>query len=390
MHKKMIRVHRKVYQAHALRQEDCGLDELWKAQCNCPYWHGVFGGIYLADIRTSTYGHLVEAEARADAIMHQKQPWLEWQTMDFDNDGFDELLIDSNVSSVYVSQNEGGSIFEWDIHSHSYNLMSTLARRPEAYHRVLTEPATGNKADDGSVVPSIHDSITVKDNSVSRFLVYDKYPKSSLIDHFLSLGTKLEDFATNSYEELGDFVDQPYETSVKKKGGGVVVSLRRVGVVRSRDGAMPFEVQKEIRLSAGQEKLQVRYQLRNQGNSPVEGVFGSEWNFNLLGGRHNEQAYYQVPELVLDDSHLDSTGELLGVDKIVLGNRYLGIQLELTTSPRIRLWHFPVESISNSEGGIERIYQSSCLMLLLPIDVPAGGIAEFDLTWAVKPPVAAA
>jgi alpha-amylase len=153
---------------------------------------------------------------------------------------------------------------------------------------------------------------------------------------------------------------------------------------------MPFEVQKEIRLSAGQEKLQVRYQLRNQGNSPVEGVFGSEWNFNLLGGRHNEQAYYQVPELVLDDSHLDSTGELLGVDKIVLGNRYLGIQLELTTSPRIRLWHFPVESISNSEGGIERIYQSSCLMLLLPIDVPAGGIAEFDLTWAVKPPVAAA
>jgi alpha-amylase len=153
---------------------------------------------------------------------------------------------------------------------------------------------------------------------------------------------------------------------------------------------VPFEVQKEICLSASQEKLQVHYQLRNRGGSPVRGVFGSECNFNLLGGGHNDQAYYQVPGIALDDSHLDSTGELLDVDTIVLGNRYLGIELELTTSTRIRLWRIPVESISNSEGGIERIYQSSCLMLLLPIDMPAGGIAEFDFTWAVRPPMAAA
>lgn len=390
MHKKMLRVHHKVYQARALQKTNCGLEELWKAQCNCPYWHGVFGGIYLADIRASNYGHLIGAEAKAHQIMHQKQPWLEWQATDFDNDGFDELLIDGNVSSVYVSPNEGGSIFEWDIHSHSYNLMSTLARRPEAYHRVLTEPDPESKAGGGGIVPSIHDAITVKDESVSRFLVYDKYPKSSLIDHFLSCGTKLEDFASNSYQELGDFAACPYKALVKKKSGGVAVSLIRSATVKQNALAVPFEVQKVIRLSAGQEKLQVRYQLRNPGNSPVQGVFGSEWNFNLLGGGHNEQAYYRVPGVTLDDSHLDSWGELEGVEKIVLGNRHLGVELELTVLPRIKLWRFPVESVSNSEGGIEKIYQSSCLLLLMPLNLAAGGMVGLDFVWAVRPPVTTA
>jgi len=383
MHKKMLRVHHKVYQARALRETNCGLEELWKAQCNCPYWHGVFGGIYLADIRASTYSHLIEAEAKADKAIHQKRSWLEWQKVDFDNDGFEELIIDSTASSLYISPSEGGSIFEWDVHPHSYNLMSTLARRPEAYHRVLTEPALENKAEGGHVVPSIHDSITVKDESVSRFLSYDRYLKSSLIDHFFDFGIKLEDFAANYYEELGDFVGQPYEISVKKKGDGAVLLLTRNATVEQNAEAVPFEVKKAIHLSARQEKLQVSYQLRNLSSSPIQAVFGSEWNFNLLGGGHNEQAYYQVPGLVLDDSHLDSRGELLDVDKVVLSNRHLGIKLELTTSSRIKLWRFPVESISNSEGGIERIYQASCLILLLPIDLPAGGVAKLDFIWAV-------
>lgn len=32
-----------------------GRDSLWKAQCNCGYWHGVFGGIYLPHIRKAIY-----------------------------------------------------------------------------------------------------------------------------------------------------------------------------------------------------------------------------------------------------------------------------------------------------------------------------------------------
>ena len=395
MHKKMLRVHQKVHQARALKSDDCGLDELWKAQCNCPYWHGVFGGIYLADIRATTYSCLIQAENKADNIIHQYrsrpkkashpiQPWLEWQNADFDGDGFEELLIDSSTSSVYLSPKEGGSIFEWDIRRHNYNLFSTITRRPEAYHRVLTKTSSEKGTAGDKVLPSIHDLIRVKDKESSSSLVYDKYFKSSLIDHFLSSDTKLEEFASYSYEELGNFVDQPYKFSVEEKSGEMKVVLRRSGSVRISKESLPFEVQKTIELKAGEEKLEVSYQLKNTSDSSIKAIFGSEWNVNLLGGGHNEQAYYKVAGFSLDDSHLDSYGGLADIAKIVLGNRYLGIELELTATPKVKLWRFPVESISNSEGGIERLYQGSCLLALLPLNLSPDGIATLSLVWQVK------
>ncbi len=395
MHKKMLRVHEKVYQARPLDRDDCGLEELWKAQCNCPYWHGVFGGIYLADIRATTYSHLIQAENKADKIIHQhrswlgrvfhlNQGWLEWQKTDFDGDGVEELLIDGNAFSVYLTPGEGGSIFEWDIRRHSYNLFSTLARRPEAYHRALTELPSEKQRGRGGGISSIHDLIRVKDEEASRFLVYDKHLRSSLIDHFFSPDTKLQEFADNLYTDLGNFADQAYEPSLEKKGSIIKVRLSRSGILCIEGKSLPFEVEKEIGLEAREERIEINYCLRNMSDSSAEAVFGSEWNINLLGGGHNEQAYYRVPGFTLDDCHLDSWGELIDIDKVVLGNRHLGIELELTAAPKIGLWRFPVESISNSEGGVERLYQGSCLLVLLPFSLAPGGMASLNLIWRVK------
>ncbi|MBM4445785.1 MAG: DUF1926 domain-containing protein [Chloroflexi bacterium] len=397
MHKKMLRVHHKVYQARTIGKGDCGLQELWKGQCNCPYWHGVFGGIYLADIRASTHSYLVQAESKADNIIHQsrswlgrrfhrKHNWLEWQIDDFDNDGNEELLVDSDSFSVYLSPKEGGSVFEWDLRRHQYNVLSTLARRPEAYHKALTEPVYEEQTGGGSI-PSIHDLIMVKDEDSLRHLVYDRYLRSSFIDHFFSPATKLEEFANQSYDELGDFVGQPYEFLVEQKGDEVNILLRRSGVVQIQSRSLPFEVQKAIRLVVGDEKMDISYRVKNISGSSIQAVFGSEWNVNLLGGGHNEQAYYHIPGVALDDHHLDSWCELMDVEGIALGNRHLDIELELKARPKISLWHFPVESISNSEGGIERIYQQSCLLAMLSLDLPSGGIAKFNLTWLAKSPI---
>jgi len=397
MHKKMLRVHQKVYLARTLGKGDCGLEELWKAQCNCPYWHGVFGGIYLADIRASTFGYLVQAESKADNIIHQSRSglgrisrssrgWVEWQKLDFDDDGNEELLADTDGFSVYLSPGEGGTIFEWDLRCHNYNVLSTLARRPEAYHKVLTEPPPEKETGSGNAIPSIHEQIIVKDKDILRYLIYDIYPRSSLVDHFFDSGTKLEEFANQLYVELGDFVGQPYDFMVERKGSELKILLKRSGMVRSQSKSLPFEVQKEIRLVSSEEKAYITCRLKNASGSPIQVVYGSEWNLNLLGGGHNEQAYYRVPGVALEDSHLDSRGVLTEVEEVVLGNRNLGIELELTMKPEVGFWRFPVESVSNSEGGIELIYQESCLLFLLPLDLQPGGTAELNLVWQVKTP----
>lgn len=395
MHKKMLRVHRKVYQAKSLSNEDCGLEELWKAQCNCPYWHGIFGGIYLADIRAATYSYLIQAENKADDIIHRHRSWLSrlfpfgtswlnWQEIDFDGDGNAELLVDSNTFSVYLSPGEGGSIFEWDIRCCNYNVLSTLARRPEAYHKILTEPASVKQPREAGAISSIHDIVKIKDEESLRCLVYDKHPRSSLIDHFFPSDTKLEDFARLTYRELGDFANKPYEISANQQGNEIIIFLRRSGILQIERNGLPFEVRKEIKMRAGLEKLDISYQLKNLGDSPAKVVFGCEWNVNLLGGGHNAHAYFRVPGSVLEDDHLDSWGELVDIERVVLGNRHRGIELELRIEPKVNLWRFPVESVSNSEGGIERIYQASCLVVLLPLNLSPGSTASLSLKWLVN------
>ena len=204
----------------------------------------------------------------------------------------------------------------------------------------MTEPPPEKQAGEESAIPSIHDLIRVKDKDSLRYLVYDKYLRSSLIDHFFSPDTKLEEFAAQSYSELGDFAGKPYEFSVEKKGSEMKILLWRSGILRINQKSLPFEVQKEIRLVAGEDTMHISYQLKNMSDSSIKAVFGSEWNINLLGGGHNEQAYYRVPGITLDDCHLDSWGELSDIEKIILGNRHLGIELELTAMPKVRFVAF--------------------------------------------------
>lgn len=63
IHKKMIRLSERT---HALEHKgvkvDRVLDKIWAAQCNDPYWHGIFGGLYLPNLRYPVYKSLIQAE----------------------------------------------------------------------------------------------------------------------------------------------------------------------------------------------------------------------------------------------------------------------------------------------------------------------------------------
>ncbi len=64
----------------------------------------------------------------------------------------------------------------------------------------------------------------------------------------------------------------------------------------------------------------------------------------------------------LDDAHLDSIGELQNVSTLALVHQYFKLDVQLAFDRPATLWRFPIETISNSEGGFERTYQSSCLL----------------------------
>jgi len=382
MHKKMLAVSNKVQQARSMKETDCGKEYLWKAQCNCPYWHGVFGGVYLPDIRMTAFNNLIKAENCADTLTDADRRYC-WQQIDFDGDGQEEIIIEGCDLNLYISPAEGGSIFEWDLREQACNVLCTVSRKPESYHRALTSGESQRRHGNDSGVHSIHDGIKIKDNDVVDWLIYDEVPRSSMIDRFLDFQVSMLEYRRNEYKDRGDFAGRPYRGRVVPSVDALSIELEREGTLNSSQGPCKLMLHKSITLGHNDGSLGIGYRFINTGNAQVDNLFTGEWNINLLGGGHNEAAYYRVNGRDMGDPHLDSSGEITDVERLILGNSYLGFELELEVERPLTIWRYPVESISNSEAGLEKVYQCSCLVMLLPISIKPGRAVSFNYIWRV-------
>src|SRR5207248_8069717 len=66
MQKRTLMVSEKVHAMRRGRKRDQALDLLWASQSNDPYWHGLFGGVYLFNFRVANYAFMIAAEIAAE------------------------------------------------------------------------------------------------------------------------------------------------------------------------------------------------------------------------------------------------------------------------------------------------------------------------------------
>ena len=59
-------------------------------------------------------------------------------------------------------------------------------------------------------------------------------------------------------------------------------------------------------------------------------------------------------------------------DALAQGNDFVGVAVATTVSEPADAWWAPVETISNSEGGFERVYQGAGLLLSWPLSLAPG------------------
>ncbi len=391
-HKKMLRVHDNVYSSAA--NDESGHVHLWKAQANDTYWHGLFGGIYMAHVRTAIYQHLIAAENIADATRHGSGHWQTYEFTDFDRDTQNELLVESDQQNVYLDPQRGGTLFEWDMRRSMHNMISGMTRRLESYHQTLreheqerrrkhtaTEQNVTQTVGQGESEPaSPHTTVRTKEHDLDRYLVVDRYRRTALIDHFLPSGLTLAGFSEMQFEEQGNFVEQSYQTTVEQSANGLTMTMQRDGQVR-RAGALsplPVALTKTVFLPLGEEKLVVRYAIENRGQSRLQTQFGCEWNINLLGGGGNDQAYYFIEGKELENKHFDSIGEVSGVREVHIGNSWLEQDMGFSLSEEATLWRFSIDTVTGSEAGFERTHQGSSMTFLWPLLLDAGQ------TWNVE------
>jgi len=131
---------------------------LYRAQCNCPYWHGAFGGIYLPHLRNAIYNQLIAAENLLDEATGKEEKFIEASVDDYDFDARQEVRLGNDKLIALLAPAQGGRIYQLDIRSICHNLQATMARRPEAYHRQVQ----GGEGSDGGHVAAIHEKVIFK------------------------------------------------------------------------------------------------------------------------------------------------------------------------------------------------------------------------------------
>lgn len=366
LHKRMLDLSERIHSLESSRKKPDtkklkkAQDELYKSQCNCPYWHGVFGGLYLNHLREAVYHHLIQAERLYNEFIHEKDEWIEYRIFDLDKDGRDELLVSTPSLNLCFSPHSGGALYELDFFHASVNLINTLTRRAEGYHEKILSLKSQNPEKSDSEVASIHDLALTKEKGLEKYLTYDWYRRGCLIDHLLGESTKIDDFARCQYSEQGDFVNQPYQQKVEKKGKKITLTLERDGWVWVHDKRIPLTLAKAILLDAKNSLIQIQYSIKNNSSEPVDLWFGAEFNFSLSSGQGEHISYLINGKAVTARGLLDKS-EDRDVTTLDIKDQIMGVGINLKIDKPAILWRFPVLTVSLSESGFEKNYQSSAL-----------------------------
>jgi 4-alpha-glucanotransferase len=397
LQKKMLHVSGKLRQVGRKRlRDESSLKELSKAatlllrsQCNDPYWHGIFGGLYAPHLRTAPWRSLVEAEAILDRLAHRKPEYEAVETLDFDADGREEIYFTSDRYAVLIQPDDGGTICAIDCRPScgrqarsaeskhcagadedgrvaSAALINSLKRRPESYHEKIRNGVGRN----ASGVHSIHDQVRMKEDGLERWLNYDRWPQHSFRFLLFSLEKKQQDCAMVRLDEDGNLAGGAYLASQ--------VSANRVSLIsRSSTEWLAEKAFSFVRTAKGFD-IVCDAKLKRTGKGTAGFQVGLEVVVNFLAP--------SAP-----DRYCESGGErhplnwcgVAPASQFRVADEWQKVCVTISAADAREFWVCPIETVSESEEGFERIYQGSKIVTVWPVELSPGQEWKGQLTFQV-------
>ncbi|MFX0021610.1 MAG: alpha-amylase/4-alpha-glucanotransferase domain-containing protein [Candidatus Hermodarchaeota archaeon] len=373
MHKKMIHIRNKliITEENLLKVQNEQLisvilkkigeawDEIYKAQCNDCYWHGLFGGVYLQFLRFSVYTHLINAEKIIDEINTLINPKLKSYIyitlIDFLKDSKIEYLIESDLFNVYINPSDGGTIFELDYKPKSYNLLNTMTRWPEAYHE--------------------------SKKLASKEVLVDRFKRSLLRLRFLHNDVSLEQLHADEYYEFGDFVDGNFRvTSTEKDGTIAIIEMEKKGSIKDPDSdeRNPIRITKDIYVEDNEIKVSLRINFNETPenedtlNRIIDNIkLAVDFPFFFNGDTTNFQwQSKQIKTMEDNESILLKPFEYTGSNFRAYDETY-DLNFEIDISSRIepiKINKFPIIAYTYTEEKYKEIYQGICIVPVFKLE----------------------
>jgi len=380
----MLRTSAKV-EAMPTAPQDGALDHLHRGQSNDCYWHGLFGGIYISHMRLATYEHLIAAEDAADRAARAAGRADDGvRVEDVDLDGVPEVVLATDGQVVAVKPSEGAGIGAWDVRAVRHALAAVMRRRPEAAHEILlaherklAERGGAAPAETGGV-GSIHEMVSTKEPGLAGRLHYDAYERRSGLVHLFAPGTDaggLRPADASSAETSWPVV--PVEATGTAEGQLGAARPPRPGPHEAAPSPSGSSNDRGRR-RPGTPTLALEVRVENRGAGPLEATLAVELGDDVLGAVATRPLLRDRRERIPHDGAC-SRASLTGFARQRVHRPRIG---HAGDAGGRRGWA-PIDTISNSEAGFERVYQGSALVFSWPLVLAAGGATTVRVEHAV-------
>lgn len=303
------------------KKDEMFTDYIYKAQCNDVLWHGIFGGIYLPNLRDNAYSYIINA----DKMVENKKKIYEKNIL---FDGYMQPVINLEQLKFIFNPKVGGALRFLDIKDKNVNILNTISRHFEGYHNLLLNPDRKGVSADG--VTTIHEMDYELTEDIKRNIAYDWYERQSFIHHFSDKFDRCE-LKSCTFKEIGDFVNQPFDYLIKKDK---LVLFRNGGFFIDK------KYPAKVALTLFPESDGVSFEIDIESECDKEIYYILEFNFHFLNNENvllNEITYNQETEdkkFTIFSKSFDKT-----------------IQIEFDKVAKATI--YDVNTVSQSESGVD-------------------------------------
>jgi alpha-amylase len=225
--------------------------------------------------------------------------------------------------------------------------------------------------------------VKFKQPDLDKQLNYDTWPRKSLVDHLLLPGASFDQLLdgrariANLHQKQFDFVTDRDENEVRAE---MITRINWMG--------RPVSFTKSLKITNEDSgTLHISYAFDNL--PPNETIhFGIEFNFAGIAADSEDRYFY------------DSNGRQFGpinsrldwsdVPRIGLVDEWLGVDASLEFSKPAGIWSIPIQTVSQSEGGYELVYQSCSMLTHWEFPVSEDGRWEVEIALSIDTSMAQA
>jgi len=370
MHKRMINISRMIKEkkvASTGGSEEADIKEakmeLYKAQSGCAYWHGTFGGVYLPHLRAGVYHHLIKAKG----IMSRNRESLPTGVRSVEHklgDNDQETVIENDFMDVFLKTSEGGGISELDYKPKAINLVNSMSRIEEQYHkkikwRYIHRARKARLAIVQGISADIHDALGVGERGLKKFLYYDDHRRDSFITHILDNEMPFEKLYTG-VSGNASFLRGDYDMRIEPEKDSISARFSKSGNVEMKSGrVVDIDIEKKLTIGKGS-YLDLTHEIKGKVLSGKDGILKYAIEFNML---------------VWDEKRMKRSCRKK-TDRLLLEDQYSGLKVEFLLDGDSDIGTYPVYTVNETEKGLLKTFQGMAVIVGRELPIIEAGLKD--------------